>query len=43
MTKPLDAPKDSSKEGMGSQNMKLVLATLPSLTRKAPRVRVQDP
>ena len=29
MTKPSDMPKDSSKEGVGSQNIELVLATLP--------------
>ena len=37
MTKPSDAPKDSSKEGVGSQNMELVLATLPILAKEDPK------
>ena len=34
MTKPLNAPNDSSKEGVGSQNIELVLATLPILAKE---------
>ena len=37
MTKPWNAPKDSSKERMGTQNLELVLATLPIPTKEDPK------
>ena len=37
MTKPSDMPKDSSKEGVGSQNIELVLATLPIPAKEDPK------
>ena len=36
MTKPSDVPKDSSKEGVGSQNIELVLTTLPIPAKEDP-------
>ena len=43
ITKPLDAPKDSSKGGVVSQSHKLVLETFPIPPRKNPKVRVWHP
>ena len=37
MTKPSNTPKDSSKEGVGSQNIELVLVTLPIPTKEDPK------
>ena len=37
MTKPSNTPKDSSKEGVGSQNIELVLATLPIPAKEDPK------
>ena len=37
MIKPSDVPKDSSKEGVGSQNIELVLATLPIPAKEDPK------
>jgi len=37
MTKPLDAPKDTSKDGGASQSLELVLATLPIPAKEDPK------
>ena len=37
ITKPSDIPKYSSKEGVGSQNMELVLATFPIPAKEDPK------
>ena len=37
ITKLSDAPKDSSSEGVVSQNLELVLATLPIPTKEDPK------
>ena len=43
MTKPSDAPKDSSKEGAVSQNLELVLATLPIPAKEDPMGKGRHP
>jgi len=39
MTKPSDAPKDSSKGGVLSQSHELVLATFPIPAKEDPKVK----
>ena len=43
ITKPSNIPKDSSKEGMGSQNMELVLATFPIPAKEDPKGKDMAP
>jgi len=37
MTKPSNAPKDTSKDGVASQSLELILETLPILAKEDPK------
>ena len=43
MTKPSDAPKDTSKDGVASQSLELVLATLPIPEKEDPKSKKVAP